>query len=77
MADSHDWTGLEHELIMRPDDLGLERHVEWPLGHIRVDLLYEPGSSAVSFRLAADAELELRADTLVYAMQHVVVRADR
>ena len=45
-------------------------------GRCEIELFYEPGSSAVSFRLDADRDLELRADTLVYPMQQVVVRAD-
>ena len=60
-----DWAGLEHDLVVRRDHLDQERHVEWPLGNLQLDLFYEPGGSAVSFRLAADAELELRGDTLV------------
>ena len=71
-----DSTGLEHDLILRRDRVDQERHVEWPLGDSQLDLFYEPGGSAVSFRLTADAERELRADTLVYVMQQVVVRAD-
>jgi hypothetical protein len=42
-----------------------------------VQLLYEPGSSAVSFQVEADRELELRAETLVYPLEKVIVRADR
>jgi hypothetical protein len=75
--DDHDWTALEHDLILRQDQLDRERHVEWPLGTRTIHLLYEPGSSAVGFQLEADHEFELRADTLVYAFQQVVVRADR
>jgi hypothetical protein len=75
--DDDDWIGLEHDLILRPDQVDRERHVEWPLGTRSIRLFYEPGSSAVSFRLEADRELELRADTLVYPLQHVIVRADR
>lgn len=74
--DDDDWIGLEHDLILRRDHLDQERHVEWPLGNGKLDLFYEPGGSAISFRLAADGELELRADTLVYVMQQVVVRVD-
>lgn len=75
--DEDEWVGLEHDLILRKDQLGRERRVERPLGAATIELFYEPGSSAVSFRLDADRDLELRADTLVYPMQQVVVRADR
>jgi hypothetical protein len=75
--DDDDWTGLEHDLILRRDQLDRERHVEWQLGTRTIHLFYEPGSSAVSFQLEADREFELRADTLVYPLQQVVIRADR
>lgn len=72
-----DWTGLEHDLILRRDQVDRERHVQWPLGTRTIDLYYEPGSSAVNFQLDADREFELRADTLVYPLQQIVVRPDR
>jgi len=74
--DEDDWVGLEYDLILRQDHMGRERRVEWPLGRAKIELFYEPGSSAVSFQVDADRDLELRADTLVYALQQVVVRAD-
>jgi hypothetical protein len=74
--DEDDWVGLEHDLILQPDQLDRERRVEWPLGDAKFELFYEPGSSVVSFQLNADHELELRADTLVYPLQQVIVRAD-
>lgn len=72
--DDDDWLGLEHDLILRPDQPDQERHTEWPLGRHAVHLAYEPGSSAVSFQIEADAEFELRADTLAFSLQQVVVR---
>ena len=75
--DDDDWTGLEHDLILRRDQSDRERQVEWPLGTRTINLFYEPGSSAVTFQLEADREFELRADTLVYPLQQVVIRADR
>jgi hypothetical protein len=75
--DDDDWTALEHDLILRRDELDRERHIEWPLGTRTIHLIHEPGSSAVGFQLEADREFELRADTLVYPFQQVVVRADR
>jgi hypothetical protein len=75
--DDDDWLRLEHDLILRKDQLDRERRVEWPLGNATVQLFYEPGSSAVSFQVEADRELELRAETLVYPLQQVIVRADR
>jgi len=74
--DDDDWIALEHDLICRRDQLDRERHVEWPLGTRTIHLFYEPGSSAVSFQLDADRELELRADALVYPLQLIVVRPD-
>ena len=35
-----DWIGLEHELILRRDQLDRERRVEWPLGERVVRLFY-------------------------------------
>ena len=75
--DDDDWVGLEHNLILRRDPPDRERHVEWPLGAHIVHLYYEPGSSAVSFQIEADHEFELRADTLVFPLQQVVIQADR
>lgn len=71
--DDDDWTGLNHDLIMRPDQLDRERHVKWRLGPAKLDLFYEPGSSAVSFTLKGDSTLEARAEALVYVLQEVVV----
>lgn len=76
-ADDDDWIGLEHDLILRGDQLDSERHVEWPIAAYTVHLYYEPGGSAVSFQIEADHDFELRADTLVYPLQQVVIRADR
>ena len=75
--DDGDWTGLEHDLILRQDQLDGERTLEWPLGEHMVRLYYEPGSSAVSFQIDADHDFELRADTLVYPLQQVVIHPDR
>jgi hypothetical protein len=75
--DDDDWMGLEHDLILRRDQLERERHVEWPLGERTVHLSYEPGSSAISFRIEADHDFELRADTLVCPLQQGVIRVDR
>jgi hypothetical protein len=72
-----DWVGLERDLILRQDQLDRERHVEWPLGERTVHLFYQPGSSAVGIQVEADQEFELRADTLVYPLQQVMIRADR
>jgi hypothetical protein len=74
--DDDDWIGLEHDLILRPDQLDRERRVEWPLGANTVVLTYEPGSSVVSFELDADDDLEVRADTLVYVLQLVLAKPD-
>lgn len=75
--DDDDWSHLEHDLILRRDQLDAERQVDWPLGEHTVHLYYEPGSSAVSFQINADHDFELRADTLVYLLQQVVIHADR
>lgn len=74
--DEDDWTGLEHALILRPDQLDRERHVEWPLGSAMLDLFYEPGGSTVHFTLNAHHDLEVQADALVYVLQEAVVRRD-
>lgn len=75
--DDDDWIGLEHDLITRRDQFDRERHVAWPLAAYRVHLSYEPGSSAVSFQIEADHDFELRANTLAYPLQQVVMSADR
>ena len=72
-----DWIGLEHDLLLRRDQLDQERHIQWPLGTRTIHLYYQPGSSAVSFQIEADHDFELRADTLVYPLQQVVIHSDR
>src|SRR5687768_2507119 len=72
-----DWRCLEHYLLLRRDQLDQERHIQWPLGTHTIHLYYQPGSSAVSFQIEADHDFELRADTLVYPLQQVVIHSDR
>ncbi len=74
--DEDDWTGLEYDLLLRPDELDRERRVAWPIPKGRLDLFYEPGASTVEWKLTRNRVLAARAEALGYVLQHGKFEAD-